>query len=164
MSFLKSYKQTNILFYIVIFALLSVSLLSSCAKDDGKAKELPLLKHNYSKSKHTASQVFGFDYATTPKGIYNVVNKEPTKFTVNVYIADNEGCKFTYTKDKDGDHEEDFTKTQSFTAYLSGRNELLKLQCKGEQSNIDYKIVAYANGAEYDNIGNLSYLVESGSI
>lgn len=164
MSSIKSHKQKNILFYIGIFVLLIVIFLSGCAKDDGKAKELPLLKHSYSKPQHTAYQIFGFDYATTPKGVYNVVNKVPTKFTVNVYIADNEGCKFTYTKDEDGYHQEEFTQSQSFTAYLSGRNQLLTLQCKGKQSNIDYKIVAYANGVEYDNIGNLSYLVESGAL
>ncbi|BCD91673.1 hypothetical protein fh0823_18120 [Francisella halioticida] len=123
-----------------------------------------MIKHNYSKSKHTAYQIFGFDYATTPKDIYNVVNKVPTKFTVNVYIADNENCEFTYTKDESGDHQGQFRSSQSFTAYLSGKNELLRLECEGKQSNIDYKIVAYANGVEYDNIGNLSYLVESGVI
>lgn len=123
-----------------------------------------MIKHKYSKSKHTAYRIFGFDYATTPSGIYNVVNKEPTKFTVNVYIADNEGCKFTYTKDDKGAHQDQFDSTQSFTAYLSGRNELLTLECTGKQSNIDYKIIAYANGIEYDSIGNFSYLVESGAL
>lgn len=166
MSYLKFYNRKNTLFYKGIFVLFIIVglLLSSCAKDDGKARKLPLLEHDFSKSKHTAYQIFGFDYATTPKGIYNVVDKEPTKFTVNVYIADNQGCQFTYTKDRDGDHQEQFDKSQSFTSYLSGRNELLRLDCKGEQSNIDYKIIAYANGVEYDRIGNLSYLVEAGRI
>ncbi|MED7787689.1 hypothetical protein [Francisella sp. 19X1-34] len=163
MTHLKPYKQKRTIFYLGFLVLLISSLLSSCASDK-KARELPIIKHNFSKSKYTAYQVFGFDYATTPDGIYNVVNKVPTKFTVNVYIADNEGCKFTYTKDDKGAHQDYFTSTQSFTAYLSGRNELLKLECTGKQSNIDYKIVAYANGVEYDNIGNLSYLVESGGL
>ncbi|WP_150466804.1 hypothetical protein [Francisella sp. SYW-9] len=163
MSYIKLLKQKRTIFYLWFLVLLITSLLSSCANDK-KAKELPIIKHSFSKSKHTAYQVFGFDYATTPNGIYNVVNKEPTKFIVNVYIADNEGCKFTYTKDRKGAHQGQFDSTQSFTAYLSGRNELLKLECTGKQSNIDYKIIAYANGVEYDNIGNLSYLVESGAL
>lgn len=82
---------------------------------------------------------------------------------VNVYIGDNYGCKFTYTMDKEGKKEE-IAKTSSFVSYLSGSNELLKLECKGEDSNIDYKIIVYANNVEYDKVGNLSYLAASGGL
>ncbi|MDE5037747.1 hypothetical protein NAI57_10465, partial [Francisella tularensis subsp. holarctica] len=56
------------------------------------------------------------------------------------------------------------TQTGTFTAYFSVRNELIKLECKGKDSNIDYKVIAYANAFEYDRVGNLSYLVESGGL
>ena len=41
---------------------------------------------------------------------------------------------------------------------------LLKVICAGEESNIDYKIIAKANDIEYTHIGNLSYFAESSKI
>nr|WP_274933062.1 hypothetical protein [Francisella tularensis] len=41
---------------------------------------------------------------------------------------------------------------------------MLKLEFKVKDYNIDYKVIAYANDIEYDRVGNLSYLVESGGL
>ncbi len=150
----------------LIVSVLSVFfvLLTSCATDDGyQGQPLPVIKHGYSKKKQMAYNIYGFKFENTPRGIYNILDKKPTQFLVNVYIGDNYGCKFIYTMNKDGKKEE-ISKTSSFESYLSGSNELLKLECKGEDSNIDYKIVVYANNTEYDKIGNLSYLVASGGL
>lgn len=139
------------------------AVLSSCATGLQKAQELPLVKHSYSTKDTTAYNRFGFDYNSTPSGIYNILDKKPTEFTMNIYIGDNQGCKFIYTKNDKGDTEQ-VTKTESVKGYLSGKNVLLELDCKGKDSNIDYKVLAYANGVEYDKVGNLSYLVESGEL
>lgn len=138
-------------------------VLSSCATGPQMARELPVTKHSYSKSKHEAYKKFGFDYDSTPKGIFNTVNKKPTEFDVHVYIGENQDCKFIYTSTMD-EGTESFADTKAFKAYLNGHNTLLELRCKGNDSNIDYKVEAYANGIEYDNIGNLSYLVEAGEL
>ncbi|MBK2356173.1 hypothetical protein IBE09_00815 [Francisella hispaniensis] len=147
----------------IIIAIFMTLLVASCATDKYQARELPLLKHGYSKKKLTAYNTFGFRYDSTPSGIFNIIDKKPTEFLVNMYIGDNQGCKFIYTVDTKGKQGE-ITKTGSFTAYLSGRNELLKLECQGKNSNIDYKVITYANAIEYDRVGNLSYLVESGGL
>ncbi|AXH30727.1 hypothetical protein CGC45_07470 [Francisella opportunistica] len=140
-----------------------VLLVTSCSTDSYQAEELPLLKHGYSKKKLTAYNIFGFRFDNTPQGIFNIIDKKPTEFLVNVYVGDNQDCKFIYTADIKGKQGE-ITQTGSFVAYLSGRNELLKLECKGKGSNIDYKIITYANAIEYDSLGSLSYLVESGGL
>ncbi|AJI57751.1 hypothetical protein LA02_147 [Francisella philomiragia] len=150
----------------LVVLLLSVSfLLSGCSTtgDGYQGQVLPIIKHGHSKKKQTAYNIYGFKFENTPSGIYNILDKKPTEFLVNVYVGDNYGCKFTYTMDKEGKKEE-ITKTSSFVSYLSGSNELLKLECKGEDSNIDYKIVVYANNVEYDKVGNLSYLAASGGL
>lgn len=144
---------------ISIFA----AILSGCVTGAQEAQELPLIKHNYSTKKTLAYNHFGFNFDSVPRGIYNILDEKPTEFTINIYIADNQSCKFVYTKNDKGDTEQ-VTKTESVKGYLSGENVLLKLDCKGKESNIDYKVIAYANGVEYDRIGNLSYLVESGEI
>lgn len=133
-----------------------ISLVISCTTDSYQARELPLLKHGYSKKKLTAYNIFGFRYDTKKRGIFNVIDEKPTEFLVNIYIGDNQGCKFIYTADTKGKQGE-ITQTSSFTSYLSGRNELLKLECKGKDSNIDYKVTTYANAIEYDRVGSLSY-------
>ncbi|AIT09864.1 hypothetical protein LO80_07700 [Candidatus Francisella endociliophora] len=157
MSFLKAFSKNTI--FITVIAI----TISSCATGPQKAQELPLLEHKYSTKKTLAYSRFGFDFASTPSGMFNVLDKKPTEFDINIYIGDNQGCKFIYTKDPKGDTEE-VTKTESIKGYLSGSNVLLELDCQGKDSNIDYKIVSYANGIEYDKIGNLSYLVESGEL
>nr|AAV29876.1 NT02FT0488 [synthetic construct] len=147
----------------VIIVMLMTLLVTSCTTDKYQARELPLLKHGYSKKNLTAYNIFGFCCDNTPSGIFNIIDKKPTEFLVNIYVGDNQGCKFIYAADTKGKQGE-ITQTGSFTAYLSGRNELLKLECKGKDSNIDYKVIAYANAIEYDRVGNLSYLVEPGGL
>ncbi|MFV9958672.1 MAG: hypothetical protein AB8V31_05790 [Francisella endosymbiont of Hyalomma scupense] len=117
-------------------------LVTSCTTDSYQARELPLLKHGYSKKKLTAYNIFGFRYDNTPRGIFNVIDEKPTEFLINIYIGDNQDCKFIYTADTKSKQDE-ITQTGSFTAYLSSRNELLKLECKGKDSNIDYKVIRY---------------------
>jgi len=140
-----------------------VAMLSGCATGPQKAQELTLIKHDYSTKKTLAYNYFGFYSDNIPRGIYNIMDKKPTEFSMNIYVGDNQGCKFIYTKNEKGDTGE-VSKTESINGYLSGGNILLKLNCKGKNSNIDYKVLAYAKGIEYDRVGNLSYLVESGKI
>ncbi|WP_425536917.1 FTL_1709 family lipoprotein [Francisella-like endosymbiont] len=147
----------------IIIAMFMALLVTSCTTDSYQARELPLLKHGYSKKKLTAYNIFGFRYDNAPRGIFNVIDEKPTEFLVNIYIGDNQDCKFIYTADTKGKQDE-ITQTGSFTAYLSSRNELLKLECKGKDSNIDYKVITYVNAIEYDRVGSLSYLVESGGL
>lgn len=136
-------------------------ILSSCVTQ--QAQELPLVGHNYSKSKIMAYNRFGFNDENVPRGILSVISKDPTNFDINVYIADNQGCEFVYTKDEKGTQGK-ITETGSVKGYLTDKNVLLELNCTGKDSNIDYKIIVYANGDEYDRVGNLSYLAASGEI
>ena len=126
----------------------------------GKVQDLPLMKHSYSKSKVLAYKNFGFDPDDLPSGVDDITDSSPTEIKVNLYIADNQRCKFTYIASKRGAKEQE-TRTSSFSAYLSDKGVLLEAQCIGKDSNVDYKISVYANGVEYDRIGNLSFLAES---
>ncbi|MDE4974042.1 hypothetical protein NAI33_09765, partial [Francisella tularensis subsp. holarctica] len=83
----------------VIIVMLMTLLVTSCATDKYQARERPLLKQGYSKKNLTAYNIFGFCYDNTPRGIFNIIDKKPTEFLVNIYVVDNQGCKFIYTAD-----------------------------------------------------------------
>jgi hypothetical protein len=140
-------------------------ILSSCVTQNIQpAKMLPLIGHGHSKAKKVAYNKFGFDpESDISSGMFNIYDNNPTEFKVNIYIGDNQGCKFIYLKDKKGTKAE-IMQSGSIKAYLSAKGVLLDLQCQGDKSNIDYKIEAYSNGVEYDRSDNLSYLAESGSL
>ncbi len=148
---------TKIISKIITVSLLG-TLLGSCAK--AKFTDLPLMDSSFTKSKITANKKFGFNYDAMPAGVQNVGGVNPTEFNVDLFITNNQDCKFIYLKSKDGKKDTE-TETTSFKAYLSEQNILLKVICAGEASNVDYKITAEDNGVKYTNIGNLSYFAES---
>ncbi|GAB4221724.1 MAG: hypothetical protein Kow0076_0060 [Francisella sp.] len=137
--------------------ILFIFLISSCAHNVHIAEEIPLLKKGYSKKNHTTYNIFGFPQDSAPSDFLNIFSKKPTEFLVQVYIADNNGCQFTYLTNTKG-KKEHITQTSTFKTYISDKNELLKLECTGKNSNIDYKISTYVNGREYYRVGNLSYI------
>ena len=137
------------------------SLVTSCAT--AKFTDLPLINGNFTKSKITAYKRFGFEYDAMPANVQNIDGVSPTEFGVNLFISNNDNCEVLYTKSKDGKKGKE-TKTASFKAYLSEQNILLKVICAGKESNIDYKIIAKANGVTYTHVDNLSYLEESSDI
>ena len=137
------------------------SLVTSCAT--AKFTNLPMTNSDFTKPKVTAFQKFGFDYEAMPEGVQNVDGIEPTEFNVHLFVGNNDDCKVIYINSKDGKKDKQ-SKTSVFKAYLSAQDTLLKVICAGEESNIDYKIIAKANDIEYTHIGNLSYFAESSKI
>lgn len=153
-------KLSKIISKTIIVSLFA-SLVTSCAAV--KFTDLPLVGNSFSKSKVTAYKKFGFDYDAMPADVQNIGGVNPTEFRVNVFVANNNGCEFIYTKSKN-DEKDTETKSNAFSAYLSYQNILLKVICAGKDSNIDYKIIAKAKGVKYTHVGNLSYLEEAAII
>lgn len=145
---------------------LTICLLSSfvvgCAAE-AKLVGLPVLNSNFTEPKVTAYKNFGFEDDSLPKNMQNIMGVDPTEFDVNLFVGQNQDCKIIYTTSIDGVKDQE-TKSASFKAYLTPENVLIKVICAGEESNIDYKIIAKANGQSYYYVGNLSYMEESSSI
>jgi hypothetical protein len=153
-------KLSKILSKTIAVSLLG-SLVASCAT--AEFTDLPLIDSEFTKPKVTAYKRFGFDFDAMPANVQNIDGINPTEFSVNLFIGNNDNCEVLYVKSKDGKKDRE-TKSTSFNAYLSEKNTLLKVICAGKDSNIDYKITAKANGIKYTHVGNLSYLEESSEI
>lgn len=148
----------------ILLASVFVSLVTSCAT--AKFTDLPLKNSDFTNKKITAYQEFGFEYDagyddSIPVGVKNIGNDNPTEFSVNLFIGNNDNCKFIYLDPSKSGKKIKETKSASFKTYLSKQNILLKAICVGKESNINYKIVAKADGIQYTRVGNLSYLAES---
>ena len=140
--------------FLIVFCL--PLLLVGCATNSvNVSKDLLLSKSGYIKSETIAYQWFGVGRIHLFGGPKNVTKDEPTRFHINMFVVDNEGCKIIYYA-KDGKKLES-TKSASLYGYLSDENILVKVICKGDNSNIDYKIQAVSDGIEYSRSGSLYY-------
>ena len=143
---------------IAVLSCISVAL-AGCSifkNEQDKYKSLELQKHNYKDSNFSAYKNYGIDSYNTQ----NITSSHPTVFDTNIYIINNNDCKFVYTN-KSG-KQQTVTKTSTIKAYLSKTNTLIKVICESKDSNTDYKILATTNKyVEYQASGNLSYIDES---
>lgn len=71
----------------IIIVMFMALLVTSCTTDGYQSRELPLLKHDYSKKKLTVYNIFGFSYDKASRGIFNVIDEIPTEFLINIYIS-----------------------------------------------------------------------------
>ncbi|MFC4893083.1 hypothetical protein ACFPDQ_08485 [Pseudofrancisella aestuarii] len=139
--------------------LLALLFLSGCTATNPNLEstvDIKDLGHGYEKTIKQAYKVYGFKQV--PSDIDNIASGDPTPFDVDLYIADNKGCKFIYMKTPSD--QSSISETGSFTAYLLDKS-LIKIQCDGKYSNIDYKANIRVSNHKYKIVGNLSYLAEA---
>ncbi|APC97528.1 FTL_1709 family lipoprotein [Francisella frigiditurris] len=139
--------------------LLGLLFLSGCTATNPNIEstvDIRDIGHDYDRSIKQSYKVYGF--RQVPNDVKDIASGDPTPFDVDVYITDNKGCKFIYMKTPND--QSSISETGSFTAYLLDKS-LMKIQCDGKYSNIDYKANIRAGEHKYKIVGNLSYLAEA---